>query len=286
MNSLGRALVAVVVLTATSACQLTPNFETGYEVERASLRAQPPVGALAVKRFEDARPPRYYSSVARGFLLYIPLIPYVRMDYERIDESVRMQSADIEAGGPGMTRAEQRPAGDYENYTFPASFPRALANDLSQTGLFTACRYVGADAVGDERYLLEGTLRETPLHRTTTSYMLGVAGVLLWFLPVPMSKVSAEISVDVRIVDRETGKTVWTHTLHGDASRWITLYTSSAMVYGRGGAFSFNLEPPPSDARVNNRSLFSWQFESLRRAMLEARPGLAAALTEAESAGR
>ena len=182
--------------------------------------------------------------------------------------------------------AEQRPAGDHENYTFPASFPRALVNDLSQTGLFSACRYVGADATGDERYLLEGTLRETPLRRTTTSFMLGMAGVLLWFLPVPMSKVSAEINVDVRLVDTETGKTVWTYTLHGDASRLITLYTSSAMVYGQGGAWSFNVEPPPSDARVNNRSLFSWQFESLRRAMLEARPSLATALNQAETAGR
>jgi hypothetical protein len=209
------------------------------------------------------------------------------MDYERIDESVRMQSEDIERGGRGMTLgAEQRPAGDYESYTFPASFPRALAEDLIQTGLFTTVRYVGADATGDERYLLEGTLRETPFRRATTSFLLGAPGVLLWLLPVPMSKVEVEISVDLRLVDRETGKTLWTHTLHGDASRWITLYTSSAMVYGRGGAFSFNLELPPSDARVNDRSLFSWQFEALRRAMLETRPSLATALTQAESAER
>jgi len=50
------------------------------------------------------------------------------------------------------------------------------------------------------------------------------------------------------------------------------------MIYGRGGAFSFNLLPPPSDAKVDRHSLFSWHFEALRRAMLEARSDLAAAL--------
>jgi hypothetical protein len=56
------------------------------------------------------------------------------------------------------------------------------------------------------------------------------------------------------------------------------LYTSSAMVYGRSGAFSFNLEPPPSDAGVDNRSLFGWHFAALRKAMLDARQDLAATL--------
>jgi hypothetical protein len=57
---------------------------------------------------------------------------------------------------------------------------------------------------------------------------------------------------------------------------------SSAMIYGRGGAFSFNLLPPPSDAKVDRHSLFSWHFEALRRGMLEARPDLAAALAGSE----
>ncbi len=50
----GVALAALV----SAACQLTPNFETRYEFDRAPLRTSPATGALAAKRFEDARPPR------------------------------------------------------------------------------------------------------------------------------------------------------------------------------------------------------------------------------------
>jgi hypothetical protein len=63
------------------------------------------------------------------------------------------------------------------------------------------------------------------------------------------------------------------------------LYTSSAMVYGRKGAFSFDLEPPPSDAHVDRRSLFSWHFGALRRAMLDARQDLAVMLSERDAGG-
>jgi hypothetical protein len=110
-----------------------------------------------------------------------------------------------------------------------------------------------------------------------------MAGVLLWILPVPMSKTTADVQLDLRLTDLEAGKEVWKGTLHADVSRLITLYTSSAMVYGRSGAFSFNLEPPPGDSQVNPRSLFSWHFEALRRAMLAARPEIATALTRYES---
>jgi hypothetical protein len=57
---------------------------------------------------------------------------------------------------------------------------------------------------------------------------------------------------------------------------------SSAMIYGRGGAFSFNLLPPPSDAKVDRHSLFSWHFEALRRGMVDARSDLAGALASRE----
>jgi hypothetical protein len=50
------------------------------------------------------------------------------------------------------------------------------------------------------------------------------------------------------------------------------------MIYGRGGAFSFNVMPPPADSQVDRFSLFSWHFEALRRGMLDARGDLAATL--------
>src|SRR5688572_1969184 len=77
-------------------CQLTPTFETTYAPESARLRAAPLRGTLAVRSFEEARPPRKWSTSGKIFLLYIPLIPWVTMPFERIDESVRQISEGIE----------------------------------------------------------------------------------------------------------------------------------------------------------------------------------------------
>jgi hypothetical protein len=136
---------------------------------------------------------------------------------------------------------------------------------------------VGDESSKDYAYVMEGTLRRTPLEQTTTSFGLGFVGVLLWLLPIPMSKTSAGIDLDLELLDVRSGELVWARTLRSEISRLITLYTSSAMIYGR-SAFSFNLVPPPSDARVDHRSLFSWHFEALRRGMVESRADLARAL--------
>jgi len=276
------ALAAVLLLQG---CQLTPNFDTTYEPEPARLRAAPLGGTLAVRSFEEARPPRKWSTSGKIFLLYIPLIPWVTMPFERIDESVRQISDGIERGGRGITLgADVEPAPEFEVYTYPRSFPRAIAHDLAASGLFEECRYVGDESAGDARYVLNGTVRETPLRRSATSFGLGIAGVLLWFLPVPMAKTTAAVEVDLSLVDQQTGEEIWKRTLSSDVSRLFMLYTSSAMVYGRKGAFSFNLEPPPSDAHVDRRSLFGWHFGALRRAMLDARQDLASTLAERDIA--
>jgi hypothetical protein len=278
-----RTVLAAALLL--QGCQLTPNFDTSYEPDPARLRTAPLSGTVAVRAFEEARPPRKWSTSGKIFLLYIPLIPWVTMPFERVDESVRQISDGIERSGRGMTLgADVGPAPDFAVYTYPHSFPRAIAQDLAASGLFEDCRYVGDEPVGDARYVLSGVVRETPLRRSSTSFGLGMAGVLLWLLPVPMSKTTAEVEVDLSLVDQSTGQEIWKRTLSSDLSRYFMLYTSSAMIYGRSGAFSFNLEPPPSDAHVDRRSLFSWHFGALRRAMLDARQDLAATLAAREGA--
>jgi hypothetical protein len=275
-------MLAVVTIAIFSAgCQITPTFTTGYYVYQETLRPQPIQSSLAVKRFEEARPDRLYTKQGRMFLTYIPLLPYVSLPFERLDESVNIQSNSIKTSGSGITAgASQNVAPDFEEYTYPASVPRAIAADLDATGLFDKVVYVGTEATDSYRYVLSGQVRESPLHETVSSYGLGMGGVLLWFLPIPMEKTSAGIVVDLTLTDTATDTVIWNDTIESEVSRLITLYNSSAMVYGRSGAFSFNLIPPPSDSQVDQKSLFSWHFEALRRAMQDAKPKLAAALQE------
>lgn len=276
-----RTLSAFTVLVFLSACQLTPTFTTGYQLpERLSVQTLD--RSLAVVPFEEARPPRLYTTAGRLFLTYVPLLPYVSSPFERLDESVKKQSDSIAAGGRGITMgAAQGVAPPFEEYNYPRSFARAIADDLAASGLFRDVRFVEADSTSGFDYILSGSVRESPLRSTATSFGLGMAGVLLWFIPVPMQKTSASVTVDLTLTDAQDGRAIWTRTLESDVSRYATMY-HSAMIYGRGGAFSFNLLPPPSDAKVDRHSLFSWHFEALRRGMLEARTDLAAALAKAD----
>jgi hypothetical protein len=283
LSGLVARLAAGSLALVVAACQLTPNFDASYEVEPGALRSAPLPGTLVVPRFHEERPPRLWSTSGKLFLLYIPFLPWVSLPFERVDESMKVISDGIEKGGPGITLgAEVQPGPEYEAYTYPASFPRAIARDIAESGLFVECRYVGDDSTEGARYVLNGSIRESPLRRSATSFGLGMAGVLLWLLPIPMSKTTGSIAVDLSLVDQKSGEEIWKHTLESDVSRYFMLYTSSAMVYGRGGAFSFNLEPPPAEAGVDRRSLFSWHFAALRRAMLEARADLADALAQRE----
>jgi hypothetical protein len=265
------------LLLLASGCQLTATFTTGYEMpgrvaERSLDRS------VAVVPFEEARPPRLYTTSGRMFLTYVPLLPWVTLPFERLDESVRKQSESIERGGRGITAgATQSVAPPFEEYTYPRSFARTIADDLQASGVFREVRFVEDEGASGFDYVLRGVVRESPLRNSTTSFGLGMAGVLLWIIPVPMQKTSASVTVDLELADAASGAVVWKRSLESDVSRYATMY-SSAIVYGRGGAFSFNLLPPPSDAKVDRHSLFSWHFEALRRGMSDARTDLAAAV--------
>lgn len=264
-------LLIVVVAAAVAGCQIRPTFTTGYAV--TTLPQQRENARLAVKRFDEARPPRDYHTQGRLFLTYVPLLPYVSLPFERLDESVDLLNEDVKKYQVrGMPEAPP-----LDTYTYPVSFARAIADDLAASGLFTAVGYVGDGDTGGYDYILSGQVRASPLRMTATSYGLGMAGVLLWMLPLPMQKTSADVSVEL-VLEKATGEKIWSHTLTSEVSRIATLY-NDMIVYGSGGAFSFNLLPlQPAVTTVDRTSLFQWHFESLRRAMQAAKPGLANAL--------
>ena len=99
------------------------------------------------------------------------------------------------------------------------------------------------DSTAGYRYVLSGSVRASPLDETSTSYGLGMAGVLLWVLPIPMHKTSASVTVDLVLTDTASGSVIWRDTITSGLSRTVTLYGTSAMIYGSGGPFSFNLVP-------------------------------------------
>jgi hypothetical protein len=269
-----RALVVALAATA-AACQIRPTFTTGYMLAKAAPAPQAGAVRLAVRRFAEERPPRVYTTQGRAFLTYVPLLPYVSLPYERLDESVNLLSEDIKEYGV----RDMPLAPPLDTYTYPVSIPRAIADDLAASGLFISVQYVG-DGVAPPgcEYVLDGAVRASPLRSSATSFGLGIAGVLLWNLPIPMQKTTADISVDLVLTDLRSGQVVWRDTLTSEVSRIATIY-NDVIVYGSAGLWSFNLLPlQPEVTTVDRHSLFSWHFEALRRAMAAAKPSLARAL--------
>ncbi|MEM7166186.1 MAG: hypothetical protein AAF581_12020 [Planctomycetota bacterium] len=273
MRRLTLPVVIAVAAATLCGCQLTPSFTLGYEVTPTRLRPTPIATTLAVADFEDARGERRYSTTGKMFLTYIPLIPYVPLNFERLEESIQKTSDRIAEKGAGMTRvAKQGIAPPLSEAAYPVSFAKAISEDLAATGLFERVVY------GDQqsgRYTLRGTLHATPLRNSTTSYMLGMPGVLLWLFPIPMGRMSSGVQATLELHDRQTNAVVWTYEIDEQISKFYSVYTSSAMIYGRAGAFSLNILLPPKGSGVDRRSLYGWHFAALRQGMAKAREDLA-----------
>jgi hypothetical protein len=290
-DKMGRNLFGVAMVSLLSVflsgCQLAPTFTAQYKITSDKLLQPPRQGTLAVSRFTESRPPRQYTSAGKLFMVYVPLIPYVSFPYERMDETVKKISDDIATRGGGMrTIFGPAPvAPKFEAYSYPLSFARTVAEDLNESGLFQKVVFTDQDVITDSEqypYHLSGQISESPFRRSATSYCLGLPGVLLWFLPIPMAKITGGVTVELTLTDTRTHQVIWTQKIEKEITRYITLYTSSAMIYGRSGAFSLNVEPPPGDSQVDDRSLFSWNFEALRRGVAEAKPAIARALMKAK----
>jgi hypothetical protein len=270
----------VVLALLAAGCPPPATLSTGYRVDRAALRPSPHPGRLAVRTLADARPPRVYTTNGHMFLTYVPLLPYVSAEFERMDETVRINADAMSARGQTRNALVAVPAPrPYEDYTYPASFARAIADDLAASGIFEDVQFVGDGAADGFAYELGGTLVETPMYQTLTSYCLGAPGVLLWLLPVPMQKTSTFVSADLALTDRATGAVVWKQRVHGGVSRITTIYNSQGIVYGP-NALSYSHVYPPADAGVDRTSVFGWHFAALRSAMARAKPDIAGAVAQ------
>jgi hypothetical protein len=276
LAGVSRAWFAALSCVVLWGCPISPTFTARYEVLPQPPRGEASSAAVAVRRFADERPPRVYTTQGRMFMAYIPLLPYVSLPFERTDENVRLLSEEIGAAGGALPTMTVAP--DFEQYAYPESFARAIADDLRALGLFREVNYTGeAPPAAGERYVLDGVLRATPLKLTVTSYCLGAPGVLLWLLPIPAGKATGSVTLDLTLTDTEQDAVVWQRTAKGEVSRLLTTYTSRSILYGT-TMFSYQMVLPPSDVQVDRISVFAWHFEALRRAMDDVRRELVAAV--------
>ncbi len=105
MSRIKSAIALAAVLASISicgGCYLEPGFTVGYNVKPDPYLMNFKSGAkLAVAPFEDKRPEKDYTSNAWTLLYLVPLVPFVYLSHERLDEIVAEISEEVKAQTPG-----------------------------------------------------------------------------------------------------------------------------------------------------------------------------------------
>ncbi len=247
-----RAL-ALALSLLLAACAYTPTSSLHYDPIPSHAPSFSPY-RLAVLPLEEGRPPRRYPGLQGNlFKTYIPLLPYVKVEYERLDESRLLHLQNQGGASDGTER-------------FTVAFAREIARDLDASGLFREVSFV-PDVESAEAYdlVLAGTLTSSAFDIYTTSYMLGMAGVLLWFLPIPLGKDEATVAADLEITDR-SGSVVWRDSFSEHASRMFTLYNSA----GESTSSQYRIEIKrygSNDLGIDGDSFWAYHAEALRSGM-------------------
>jgi len=156
---------------------------------------------------------------------------------------------------------------------------KSVAEDLSSPGLFSEVRLIDdGPRPLDVDYVLEGALESTEFNLYTSSYMLGMVGVLLWILPIPNGKQVGTVEIAFSLQDR-SGAEVWADRLTGASSRIYTMWN------GGGGAISsrYSLEIKrygTNDEGIDGDSLWAYYASALRTGMGAVKESLALFLAE------
>jgi len=260
-------------------------FDVGYEpVPLQSLELPEERTALVVRPFADERPAKRKPSGGDYRLCSVPLLPYCRVEFERLDEILRdlaMEMELLDEKGPAILGPMPRAPRNSE-YGYPWSMARAVAEDLSKSGLFERVEYVDKNAGSGAPLELRGRLLDTRLRHTIYSYGLGFIALPLWVLPLPTGSAEGQVALELELFEPSGGRSLWRHRL--EETVYAVLYADQGgLTYGRKGGAEFALPQLPQTDGVPPRSFFSWHFAALRKGMVQAKKDLAVALAAMES---
>jgi len=263
-----KILCVFVITSFLSGCVYTPTRNFVYTPVPVFADApQKTHGVLVVRKLNEARGARTYpNTMGNLFKTYIPLLPYVSMSYERLDES------DV------MTQ-ERRTHAAEEASDFTVSVSKSITDDLKSTGLFKEVRYIGQQPVpSDANLVLGGDLNVTALDTTYTSYLLGMVGVLLWLLPIPMARTSGNVEVSLKMTDLG-GVEVWSYHLKGKSRRTYTMYNSAGKAIS--SVYSLEIKRYGKNKEgVDGDSFWAYHAAALRAGMADAKQSLLEKLGE------
>jgi hypothetical protein len=189
MNTKGiiiRSALVSLAIAFTTGC--TPQRAWVYHSNSYPAAVTGTGKTVAVLAFEDARENKNTSLYG---MYLVPLVPYGWMDYHA-PEGVNMHMN----------------SGLWMNYKPTEDYPKALAEDLKKTGLFSDAFFEFRRASSD--YAVKGKILNSKYTGRVFSYGLTFAGPILWFIGFPSTSVSTDLSVELSLVESKTDKALFT----------------------------------------------------------------------------
>lgn len=197
---LSRCALACLAIAFTSGCA---SQKTWVYRSNSYTPATPGTGkTVAVLPYEDSRENKNHNLWA---LYAIPVMPF------------GWQTLNTPEGIEKHTTS-----GMWTNYKPTEDYPKALAEDLRKTGLFSDAFFDFRRAGGD--YAAKGKILSTKYNGYIISYGLSVYGPLLWIVGFPCASTRNELCVEMSLVDAKTDKPLfsklYTATPHSKVS-WL-----------------------------------------------------------------
>ena len=187
--------ICVIVATALLASALTGcsdfkewSYEPDARVDRVPLLAK----RVVVPPLNDLRPHKN-REIGAFLACFVPLMPYGTVNLNRPELSPIWKRKDVKPFNPADDVA------------------RAIAEELNNSGLFS--QVVFSPNPKDEELVLNGDLIVLKDDRWITLYGLTYFfGDFLWLMGAPMGGTTNELTVKLTLVERETGKVLWSQT--------------------------------------------------------------------------
>ena len=206
-NIILRTLAAGVAVLIIGGCSSpSPSFE--YPPAFPPLiKAGPQVTAshsITVEKFQDFRGKS--NDITPIYLYLVPLCPFGYFDYERPENGEWYM---------GIDQYHFDPSSD---------FSRAAAVSLKYSGLFTQVLTPTDSGAAQSDYILRGAILTTYYRSRTFSYGLSFEGAWMWVIGAPAGTSLNRVGFCLWLVDRKTGRTVWTYGFDRDDYLTIWLY--------------------------------------------------------------
>ena len=180
------------------------SYEADVRVDRAPLLAK----RVVVPPLVDLRP-QWNNETGVFLAFFVPLMPYGTVNYNRPELGARWKQKDVQPFNPVHDVA------------------KAIAEELNNSGLFSQVVFSRNATI--EELVLNGDLIVLKDDRWITLYGLTYFfGDFLWLMGAPMGGTTNELTLKLTLLERKTGKVLWSQTFSERDRKTEWLYSMKA----------------------------------------------------------